>query len=98
MSNINVSYDALNNTAGQLDLGREALETQLQALKTLITQLTSDGFVTSQGSGAYAASYEQFDLGATNAVNGLVGLSNFLRQTAQRLEQQDRDIAAAAGA
>ena len=97
MSNINVSYDSITTAAGQLDNGREALQLQIQQLNTLITNLTNDGFVTSQASGAYQQSFTTYSNGAKQTVDGLIGLADFLRKTAQTLQETDQAIANAAG-
>lgn len=96
MSNINVSYDIINNAAAQLDQGREALQLQIQQLNTLITNLTNDGFVTTSASGAYQASFTTYSDGARNTIDGLVGLADFLRKTAITLQETDQAIANAA--
>ncbi|NYF11325.1 WXG100 family type VII secretion target [Leifsonia sp. AK011] len=93
MSNINVSYDSINNAAGRLEQGRDDLTTKMQELNTLINQLVGDGFVTSQASGAYQAAFENYSNGAKQTIEGLTGLSNFLRKTAQTLQETDQAIA-----
>jgi WXG100 family type VII secretion target len=95
MSNINVSYDSINNAAGRLDQGRDELNLKVQELNALINNLVSDGFVTSQASGAYQAAFEQYSSGARQTIDGLTGLSNFLRKTAQTLQETDQAIAGA---
>jgi WXG100 family type VII secretion target len=96
MSNINVNYDTINAAASQLDLGREALQTQIQQLNTLITNLTNDGFVTTAASGAYQGSFNNYSNGAKQTIDGLIGLAEFLRKTAQTLQETDQQIANAA--
>ena len=93
MSNINVSYDSINNAAGRLEQGRDDLTTKMQELNTLINQLVGDGFVTSQASGANQAAFENYSNGAKQTIEGLTGLSNFLRKTAQTLQETDQAIA-----
>lgn len=95
MSNINVSYDSINNAASRLDQGRDELTLKVQELNTLINNLVGDGFVTSQASGAYQAAFEQYSNGAKQTIDGLTGLSNFLRKTAQTLQETDQAIASA---
>ncbi|HWR86564.1 MAG TPA: WXG100 family type VII secretion target [Rhodoglobus sp.] len=93
MSNINVSYDSINNAAARLDQGRDELNLKVQELNTLINNLVSDGFVTSQASGAYQSAFEQYSSGARQTIDGLTGLSDFLRRTAQTLQETDQAIA-----
>jgi WXG100 family type VII secretion target len=96
MSNINVNYDTINGAASQLDQGREALQLQIQQLNTLITNLTNDGFVTTAASGAYQQSFTTYSNGAKQTIDGLIGLADFLRKTAQTLQETDQAIANAA--
>lgn len=95
MSNINVSYDSINNAAGRLDQGRDELTMKVQELNALINNLVGEGFVTSQASGAYQAAFETYSNGAKQTIDGLTGLSNFLRKTAQTLQETDQAIASA---
>ena len=93
MSNINVSYDRLNQTAVQLDAGREALTTKIGELNTLIDGLVNDGFATSSASGAYQETFTKYAQGARDTISGLEGLAQFLRRTAETLQQTDEAIA-----
>jgi len=93
MSNINVDYERINQTAGQLDTGRENLTQQIQDLNSIIDSLVGDGFVTSSASGAYQETFTKYANGAKETISGLEGLANFLRKTADTLRQTDEGIA-----
>ena len=94
MSNINVDYERITSTAAQLDAGREELTLKIQQLNTLIDGLVADGFATSSASGAYQETFTQYANGAKQTVEGLLGLANFLRKTADTLRATDEGIAA----
>ena len=71
MSNINVSYDSINNAASRLDQGRDELTMKVQELNALINSLVGEGFVTSQASGAYQAAFENYSNGAKQTIFNL---------------------------
>jgi WXG100 family type VII secretion target len=95
---INVKYEELQNTAGQLTTGREEMITQLTKLKGLVDTLVTSGFVTDQASGRFSTSYEQWNSGASNVIQGLEGMSSFLTQAIARHQQLDSELGQSAGA
>jgi WXG100 family type VII secretion target len=95
---INVKYDDLQRTAGQLSTGREEMITQLTRLKGLVDTLVASGFVTDQASGRFQTSYQQWNTGASNAIQGLEGMSAFLNQAIARHQQLDAELGQSAGA
>ncbi|MFZ4893416.1 WXG100 family type VII secretion target [Plantibacter sp. Mn2098] len=94
MANINVSYDEIRTTAQRLLTGREELTQKLQELRSVVDNLVSAGFVTDQASKAFDSSYQQFTTGATQTVSGLEGLSTYLTNAANTLEQTDQQLSA----
>ena len=95
MSNINVDYERIVQTATQLDQGRDELTQKIQQLNSIIDGLVGDGFVTSSASGAYQETFTKYAHGAKETIAGLEGLAQFLRKTADTLRQTDEGIAAA---
>jgi WXG100 family type VII secretion target len=93
MANINVDYERINSTAGQLDLGREQISTQIDDLNKLINGLIADGFATTAASGAYQDAFQRYANGAKETIGGLLGLADFLRKTAQVMQATDEQIA-----
>ncbi|MBC7297572.1 MAG: WXG100 family type VII secretion target [Demequina sp.] len=93
MANLNVTYDDLRNAGNHLINGKGDLESRLMELKALIDNLVSGGYVTSASSGAFHEQYAQFTQSATAAVSALDGLSGFLRQAADALQQTDEALA-----
>lgn len=94
MANISVSYEELNSSAARLNSGRDDINTKLAELQSLITGLVSSGFVTDKSSGAFQASYEEFNRGAKVMINGLEGLGTYLRNAASTLSEVDAALAA----
>ncbi len=95
---INVRYEDLQSTATQLNTGREEMTAQLTRLKGLVDALVSSGFVTDQASGKFQQSYQQWNSGASNAIQGLEGMTAFLNQAISRHQQLDSELGSAAGA
>ena len=95
MSNINVSYDRINQTATQLDVGRDELTQKVEELNRIIDGLVQDGFATTAASGAYQETFMTYANGAKETILGLEGLATFLRKTAETLRSTDESIASA---
>ena len=93
MANVNVTYQDLRDAARQLTAGRDDLTNKLTELSNLVNGLTANGFQTDQASVAYRDSFDQFTTGTKQAVDGLEGLSSFLVQAADTLEQADQGLA-----
>lgn len=93
MANLNVTYDDLRDASQRLVNGKDDMQTKLQELSTLITNLTSSGFQAEQSSAAYRDSFEKFTTGTRQAVDGLDGLSQFLVSAADALQQTDEGLA-----
>ncbi|GAA1444110.1 WXG100 family type VII secretion target [Leifsonia poae] len=97
MANINVSYQELNGNADRLIAGRDEINSTLAKLQSQISALTAAGFTTDKSSGAFADAYTRFTSGAQNTIGGLNDLSQFLRTTAQTLQDVDAQLAARIG-
>jgi WXG100 family type VII secretion target len=97
MANINVDYQQVQTGAGQLQSGQEEITGQLQRLKTLIDNLVASGFVTDQASGKFQQSYEQWNTGAKNVIQGLEGMSGFLKQVIAQHQQLDSTLSQQTG-
>jgi WXG100 family type VII secretion target len=93
MPNLNVSYQDMHNEAAALRSGQQEITTQLNALKTRISNLISSGFVTDSASGAFNQTYESFTHGATQTISALDGLANTLTQIANTLQETDAQLA-----
>ncbi len=93
MANLNVTYDELRMAGNQLLTGKTDLESRLMELKSYIDNLVTEGFVTSASSGAFHEQYTAFTNSTTTAVSALEGLSSFLKQAADALQQTDESLA-----
>jgi WXG100 family type VII secretion target len=97
MANMNVTYSDMTDAAKRLDTGKADIISKLNELKALVGQLVGSGFVTDAASGAFNTSYEQFDKGTQQAVNGLDGMSQFLNKAAGAMQNVDDELAMGIG-
>lgn len=97
MANVNVTYEEMNAQADKLVAGREEIEGQLAALKSQVEGLVANGFVTDTASEAFRASYEEFNTGVRNTIEGLNGMSLYLKKAAQTFQDADTQLASSLG-
>ncbi|MET0928901.1 MAG: WXG100 family type VII secretion target [Aeromicrobium sp.] len=95
MANIAVSYEDMRGAATQLKGGQTEIEGTLGKLKTLVENLVNGGFVTDKSSKAFNTSYEEFNTGAKQTIEGLTGMGEYLTKAAEALEQTDEQLASA---
>ncbi|OZG50601.1 type VII secretion protein [Bombiscardovia coagulans] len=95
MANVSVTYGELDGAVNDLKNGHETLVSELNTLKSKIDALVSSGFVTDRASGAFQRSYEEFTKGATQTVDGLQGMEDFLNKTKQAMTELDSQLASA---
>lgn len=93
MTNLNVTYDQLEQAASRLRSGQEELEHTLMRLRGLVADLVTNGFTTTKASGAFEQTSEEFTVGAKQAVSGLQGMANFLTGASQTLRNTDEELA-----
>lgn len=93
MANVSVSYGDLDTAVSDLKSGHDTLVSELNTLKSKIDALVSSGFVTDRASGAFQQSYEEFTKGATQTVDGLSGMEDFLNKTKQSMTYLDSQLA-----
>jgi WXG100 family type VII secretion target len=94
MANVNVTFQDLMDQASRFDARRDEMTGLLDQLMAEVESLTSSGFTTDQASGAFMDSYEQFTSGTKEAVDGLTGMSMFLRRSSEILQEVDARLAA----
>ncbi len=97
MANLNVTYEQMQAAADKLRAGQAEIEQNLQNLKSLVGQLVADGFTTSSASGAFDASYTEYNTGATQTIHGIDGMAQFLVKASQALQSTDEELAKSRG-
>ncbi len=95
MANMNVTYDEMDRAALDLSNGHAEIEGKLTQLKSGIDSLVSGGYVTDRSSKAFQDSYTEFSTGVGKVLEGLHGMSSYLRQASRALADTDEQLAAA---
>ncbi len=89
---LNVRYAAMTDAARQLRDGETTLDQTVTGLATLITNLTTEGYVTSESSIAYAQTFEDYKKNLGTAIGALEGLASFLEQAAKAFGDVDTSL------
>ena len=97
MANVNVTYQQMEDAAGRLSHGRTEIDGMLAQLKGLVDQLVAEGYVTDSSSKSFQASYDEFNTGAKNMIEGLDGMAAYLNQAAATFRDADTQLAGALG-
>ncbi|MGH3806757.1 MAG: WXG100 family type VII secretion target [Pseudonocardiaceae bacterium] len=97
MANVHVDYQQLQASASQLQNGKQDMEAQLGRLNTTIRNLVGSGFATDLASGKFGQSYEQWSNGAKNVLDGLEGMTSFLKNAIAQHQQLDQQLSQSAG-
>ena len=95
MANLNVTFDDMEKAALDLADGHSEIEGKLTQLKNGIDSLVNGGYVTDKSSKAFDHSYTEFNTGVKQVLEGLTGMSGYLKQAAQALADTDEQLAAA---
>lgn len=93
MPDVNIGYEGLERASAQLKAGESDMKDQLKSLKAMIDGLVNGEFRTQLASGRFQESYTQWDSGMQNALNGLEGMSTFLRDVETAHQDLDRNLA-----
>jgi WXG100 family type VII secretion target len=89
---IHVEHGALEAQAARLAQARAELDTQLQQIKTQITELVTSGFVTDSASGSFAAAHETWNTAARTCIDELDVMGQYLSKTSQAFGQVDQQF------
>lgn len=96
MANVNVTYEEMRTAADYLLTGKEEAQQTLARLRDYIENLVNSGFVTDQASGAFNETYQDFTTNATEVIENLTNLSNYLVSAADQMQATDEALAAQA--
>lgn len=95
MANVSVTYEEMKSQATKLASGRQEIESKLNELKGQVENLVAGGFVTDAASESFRASYEEFTKGASQTIEGLDGMGNYLNKAADTFQNVDSELASA---
>ncbi|MEU6480723.1 WXG100 family type VII secretion target [Streptomyces sp. NPDC047017] len=88
-----LTYSEMEKKATDLLKAMHDMEAQLKSIEKGVEQLVEHGFTTQKASGAYESSIKDFTKGATKTIQGLHGLSDFLKKAKQAYEDLDHHLA-----
>jgi WXG100 family type VII secretion target len=94
MPNVNVTYGEMQSAASQLKAGETQMESDLSRLKQLVDGLVAGGYVTDSSSKQFEAAYTEFNSGATNMIQGLTSMGQYLDAAANAFQETDTQLAA----
>lgn len=97
MANVNVTYEEMRKAAQDLSDGHADIIDKLTVLQALIKTLVNGGYVTDKSSKAFETSYEEFNRGASQTIEGLQGMSSYLKKAAETFEQADQQLGSGLG-
>ncbi|MDT0265385.1 WXG100 family type VII secretion target [Streptomyces sp. DSM 44915] len=89
---IDVTYQDMHDAADYLVEAKDEILVKLQTLRTYISDLVRDGYVTSASSSAFDQSYDEFNTGARDAVEALQGMADFLDGAADGYADLDQQL------
>lgn len=92
MANVAVTYEEMRSAGRQLQAGKNDIETRLSQLKSQVDQLVAGGYVTDASSKQFQTSYEEFDKGARQTIEGLEGMNSYLNSAADAFQQTDQQL------
>lgn len=91
------SYDEMENTASNLDTGKDDIDDLLEKLQGYVDELVEDGFKTQNASGAYRDGYKDLTDGMKEAAQGVADMAQALRDMATMIKDTDDGAAAMVG-
>lgn len=92
MPNVNVTYEEMRAAGKQLQTGKADIESRLSQLKSQVDSLVAGGYVTDVSSKQFQASYEEFNQGARQTIEGLEGMNQYLQTAADTFQQTDQQL------
>jgi WXG100 family type VII secretion target len=96
MTDVSVGYEGMDSAASRLQQGQEEMTEQLQSLQSMIDNLVGGEFRTQLASPKFQESYEQWNQGATQMLEGLDGMSSFLNQAVSGFQELDSNLSSGA--
>jgi WXG100 family type VII secretion target len=92
MANVNVTYQEMHAAAQRLTTGQAEITDKLTELHKLVTGLVNGGYVTDSSSKQFEDSYNQFNSGAKNVIEGLQHMADYLRNAADTFQAADQQL------
>ncbi|MEY9926011.1 WXG100 family type VII secretion target [Catenulispora sp. GP43] len=97
MASISITYHDMSDAAGKLTSYQTQIQDTLKQAQSLVQNLVSSGFVTEAASKAFDHAYAEFTQGASKMIEGMEGMSKYLNNAAQTMQQTDEQLAKGIG-
>jgi WXG100 family type VII secretion target len=92
MTDVSVGYEGMQGAASQLQQAGENMTEQLQSLRSMIDSLVSGEFRTQLASPRFQESYEEWNSGAQQMLEGLNGMASFLNDAVGGFQDLDSQL------
>ncbi|GAB2711932.1 WXG100 family type VII secretion target [Kitasatospora kifunensis] len=92
MANLNVTYQEMSDTATTMRNNKADIDDKLNQCKSIVDSLTSNGFVTEQASGKFDEVHTEFNTSATQAMETLDQLSQWLDKAVAAMQDMDTQL------
>jgi WXG100 family type VII secretion target len=92
MANLNITYAEMSDSANRMRNNKTDIDDKLNECKTIVDNLTSDGFVTEQASGKFDEVHTEFVTSANQAMDTLDTLSQWLDKAVDAMREMDSQL------
>ncbi len=92
MANLNVTYQEMSDTAATMRNNKADIDDKLNQCKSIVDSLTTNGFVTEQASGKFDEVHTEFNTSATQAMDTLDQLSQWLDKAVAAMQDMDTQL------
>lgn len=93
MANMNVTYQEMSDSASRMRNNKADIDSKLTECKSIVDSLTTSGFVTDQASGKFDEVHNEFNTSATQAMETLDQLSQWLDKAVTAMTDTDSQLA-----
>ncbi|WP_280727300.1 WXG100 family type VII secretion target [Kitasatospora sp. MAA4] len=92
MANLNVTYQEMSDAATTMSNNKADIDDKLNQCRTIVDNLTTNGFVTEQASGKFDEVHTEFNTSATQAMETLAQLSDWLNKAVAAMRDMDTQL------
>ena len=92
MADFGASYAEMEAMANKLTTAKEAIQDQLDSLKSSVDELLGNDFKTQHASGKFGEGYTELTEGLKNATNGIGDMGESLKGMMQAIQELDEKL------
>jgi WXG100 family type VII secretion target len=93
MANLSITYSDMEDSAKRMSSNKEEIDSRLTECKTIVDNLTTSGFVTDQASGRFDEVHSEFNTSASQVMETLTQLSEWLNKAVEAMRDMDTQLA-----